>query len=53
MKKNVTLFMLLLLVFQVISPGIIAVAANTVEAVQHKVTTKSTGNMCLREHEGS
>ncbi|PES17046.1 isopeptide-forming domain-containing fimbrial protein [Bacillus cereus] len=52
MKKNVTLFMLLLLVFQVISPGIIAVAANTVEAVQHKVTTKSTGNMCLREHEG-
>ncbi|MED0968631.1 isopeptide-forming domain-containing fimbrial protein [Bacillus paramycoides] len=52
MKKNVTLFLLLLLVFQVISPGIIAFAANTVEAVQHKVTTKSTGNMCLREHEG-
>ncbi len=52
MKKNVTLVLLLLLMFQVISPGIIAFAANTVEAVQHKVTTKSTGNMCLREHEG-
>ncbi|MED0967417.1 isopeptide-forming domain-containing fimbrial protein [Bacillus paramycoides] len=52
MKKNVTLFLLLLLMFQVISPGIIAFAANTVEAIQHKVTTKSTGNMCLREHEG-
>ncbi|WP_240514649.1 isopeptide-forming domain-containing fimbrial protein [Bacillus cereus] len=38
--------------FQVISPGIIAFATNTVEVVQHKVTTKSTGNMCLREHEG-
>jgi len=52
MKKNVTLFLMLLLMFQVISPGMIAFAANTVEAVQHKVITKSTGNMCLREHEG-
>ncbi|WP_429682544.1 isopeptide-forming domain-containing fimbrial protein [Bacillus pacificus] len=52
MKKNVTLLLLLLLMFQVISPGVIAFATNTVEAVQHKVTTKSTGNMCLREHEG-
>lgn len=52
MKKNVTLFLLLLLIFQVISPGVIAFAANTVEAVQHKITTKLTGNMCLREHEG-
>ncbi|MGH1058347.1 SpaA isopeptide-forming pilin-related protein [Bacillus paranthracis] len=52
MKKNVIPLLILLLLFQIVSPWMVAFANNTVEAIEHKVTTKSTGNMCLREHEG-
>ena len=43
MKKNVIPLLILLLLFQIVSPWMVAFANNTVEAIEHKVTTKSTG----------
>ncbi|MFD3445640.1 isopeptide-forming domain-containing fimbrial protein [Microbacteriaceae bacterium 4G12] len=52
MKKKASLFMILLLLLQLFSPGLKFFAASPVKGVDHTLQTKETANMCLREQEG-
>ncbi|KYG32759.1 isopeptide-forming domain-containing fimbrial protein [Bacillus gaemokensis] len=52
MRKNVSVWMIVLLLLQLLSPELISFAASPVKDIEHKLQTKETVNMCLREHEG-
>ncbi|CUB53491.1 Trypsin-resistant surface T6 protein precursor [Bacillus subtilis] len=52
MKKNISIFLTILLFLQLFSPGLISLAASPVKNIDHKLQTKDTASMCLREHEG-
>ncbi|WP_420685889.1 isopeptide-forming domain-containing fimbrial protein [Bacillus cereus] len=52
MKKNISIFLTILLFLQLFSPGFISLAASPVKNIEHKLQTKDTASMCLREHEG-
>ncbi|MFD3450380.1 isopeptide-forming domain-containing fimbrial protein [Microbacteriaceae bacterium 4G12] len=52
MKKKASVFMILLLLLQLLSPGLKSFATSPVKDISHTLQTKDTANMCLREHEG-
>jgi len=52
MRKNIPILLTLFLILQLLSPGLISLAALPVKDIEHKLQTKETANMCLREHEG-
>ncbi|WP_142292918.1 isopeptide-forming domain-containing fimbrial protein [Bacillus cereus] len=52
MKKNIPILLTFFLLLQLFSPGLITLAATPVKDIEHKLQTKETANMCLREHEG-
>ncbi|OQR55903.1 isopeptide-forming domain-containing fimbrial protein [Bacillus sp. CDB3] len=52
MKKQMPVILTLLLLLQLLIPGLNAFALTVVNNINHSITTKETANMCLREHEG-
>ncbi|MBY0598583.1 isopeptide-forming domain-containing fimbrial protein [Bacillus bingmayongensis] len=52
MKKNIPILLTFFLLLQLFSPGLISLAATPVKDIEHKLQTKETANMCLREYEG-